>query len=878
MGRTIRQRSAVLNPLPSHSPRGRTPPIILGAGETAGTKDTTHQTTPCSVDEKAPPLMTRPDLLAYAARLHRHGITPLPTRSDGTKAPAVKWREWTTTRPGPNELKTWFAPGNTDGIGMLTGTPSGGITMLEIEGRAIDLIDPIAARMTERGLADLWARINNGWVERSPSGGIHWHYRTSRPRPNTKLARRPGSVPGAVDVLIETRGEGGFTILAPSNGRTHPTGQRWELLRGGPNTTPTITANEQDLLFAVLAEFDQTPTVNTPAAPPPRTTTATPGTGLRPGDDYAAQHTWDDILTPHGWTKGAPMGAGHTWTRPGKNTRDGISATTGQADDGVDRLYVFTTSTEFEACRPYGKFAAYAVLNGYGNDLAAAARDLAQQGYGQRQQAAPKPAAHHTPPPPTPPAASINEPDQAPAVDDEPAAWAAINLQPHLDGTHQPVTPTLLPRADGVCLLYPGLVHSLHGESESGKSLVLQLETIRLINHGHDVLYIDFESDPASITERLTTFGASPTAITNHFHYINPDVSPNATPNDIQAWTNMLARPYTLAVIDGVTDSLGVFGLSTKDNDDIARWQRILPKQVARATGAAVAVIDHVVKDVEARGRFAIGGQAKMAGLTGAGYTVEIIQPLGRGIRGIIALRVGKDRPGHIRGHAGPFRKTDRTQEAARIIIDSTTNPPAVTIEPPTQTADTNETTARPFRLTGLMEKISRYIEQSTQPPTQRQINLAITGKESVQKNVTAAINTLITEGWISVHEGPRNSTLHASINPYRQKQDPQSDMYSPPAGAAADAGDGTPNQRLSHCRSSVVPVSSNDSQIECLSVSTPLGGRDTETLKPPPTDTRLSSTPQHPPRDPRHPPRTTVRYIDGDYRTINLETGETEQ
>ena len=34
----------------------------------------------------------------------------------------------------------------------------------------------------------------------------------------------------------------------------------------------------------------------------------------------------------------------------------------------------------------------------------------------------------------------------------------------------------LLERTDGQCLLYPGLIHSFHGEPESGKSLIMQAE------------------------------------------------------------------------------------------------------------------------------------------------------------------------------------------------------------------------------------------------------------------------------------------------------------------------------------------------------------------------------------------------------------------
>ncbi|MFD0358268.1 phage/plasmid primase, P4 family [Streptomyces sp. NPDC127110] len=68
------------------------------------------------------------------------------------------------------------------------------------------------------------------------------------------------------------------------------------------------------------------------------------------------------------------------WQRPGKDGRE-PSATTGRAMDR-DRLYVFTTSTEFVAERPYTKFGAYALLN-HSGDHSAAAKELRRQGYGK---------------------------------------------------------------------------------------------------------------------------------------------------------------------------------------------------------------------------------------------------------------------------------------------------------------------------------------------------------------------------------------------------------------------------------------------------------------------------------------------------------------
>ncbi|NEK47264.1 hypothetical protein GR250_39010, partial [Rhizobium leguminosarum] len=55
-----------------------------------------------------------------------------------------------------------------------------------------------------------------------------------------------------------------------------------------------------------------------------------------------------------------------------------------------------------------------------------------------------------------------------------PSTWEPVDLSAILSGDYVAPRPTLLTRDDGVSLLYPGLTHSVHGESESGKSMVLQ--------------------------------------------------------------------------------------------------------------------------------------------------------------------------------------------------------------------------------------------------------------------------------------------------------------------------------------------------------------------------------------------------------------------
>lgn len=200
-------------------------------------------------------------------------------------------------------------------------------------------------------------------------------------------------------------------------------------------------------------------------------------------------------------------------------------------------------------------------------------------------------------------------------VDDGPPSWSPVNINQARRGVGA-TAPTVLARSDGACLFYPGKTHSVHGESESGKSWLVQCATAECLLAGESVLYLDFEDDAGPVAERLILLGVSPKVVDDptRFVYVHPD-QPPTTDAERAAFDNLLGGSYALAVIDGVTDSMGVFGLSTKDNDDVARWQRTLPKAIARQTGAAVVCVDHVTKDSDSRGRFALGGQHKMAGL-----------------------------------------------------------------------------------------------------------------------------------------------------------------------------------------------------------------------------------------------------------------------
>ena len=332
--------------------------------------------------------MTNNNVLDAALAWHHAGASVVRAAIDGTKRPDGAWKQYQTRRPTEDVVRRWFEDGH-PGVGIILGSVSGGLEMLEFEGRAVaeqrhEEFDEIAEAS---GLGGVWQRIKGGYCEQTPSGGYHLVYRVTGGDVlgNTKLARRPATEeelaakPGEkVKVLVETRGEGGFVVTAPSHGSVHPSGQPWQLLVGHPETITTITAAERNALFSIARMLDQMPTA--PEVPAQiRAEPAADLGGIKPGDDYEQRTDWSDILVPRGWQLLGQHGSTRYWRRPGKSD-PGPSATTGHADDR-DRLYVFTTSTEFDSERPYTKFGAYALLE-HGGDHSVAAKELRRQGYG----------------------------------------------------------------------------------------------------------------------------------------------------------------------------------------------------------------------------------------------------------------------------------------------------------------------------------------------------------------------------------------------------------------------------------------------------------------------------------------------------------------
>ncbi len=328
--------------------------------------------------------------VAAALAAYDAGLNPYPPKEDGSKRPDA--RTWTVFRD--KRLKYEQVPmafAGRSGVGIFTGrvfTPTGhadvGIECLEFD-------DPTAyaAFMSKAEDApDVRAiveAVRTGYEEQTPSGGIHLFYYCTAVEGNQKLAQRPKRGDekqhenDTVKTLIETRGRGGYVIVAPSHGRVHPSGKPYVLRGGGFGSIVTITPEQRQTLFALAREFDQMPRQKRTRSQRATGSTSA-GAGNRPGDDFNRRATWNDVLGPLGWEQNGGTGATAYWRRPGAS-QGSKDATTNA--DGTDRLYVHSTSAApFETDRYYTKFQAFALLY-HDGDFKAAAETLRKQGYGR---------------------------------------------------------------------------------------------------------------------------------------------------------------------------------------------------------------------------------------------------------------------------------------------------------------------------------------------------------------------------------------------------------------------------------------------------------------------------------------------------------------
>jgi putative DNA primase/helicase len=308
---------------------------------------------------------------------HNAGINVVPIAPDGTKRPAVPWKEYQSRRVPLRQLREWFEPNRLFGIGVVTGEISGYLELIDFDTR--EMFSKWYQLLVLQGLGALVERVVAGYYEETPNG-VHVFVRSSMSEGNRKLASRQIG-PEEQKSLIETRGQGGIAVIAPSCGSVHPSGRPYVLLSGSLLSIQVVTASERQKLLDAACTLDELPKEEEEVrhfAPKAKVIPRSIDDGLLPGQIFNERASWENILLPHGWTlKRYDQHGKGEWLRPGKKGR-GLSATTNWG--GHNFLYVFSTSTNFEARVPYSPFAAYTLVN-WNGDFKASCRALARLGY-----------------------------------------------------------------------------------------------------------------------------------------------------------------------------------------------------------------------------------------------------------------------------------------------------------------------------------------------------------------------------------------------------------------------------------------------------------------------------------------------------------------
>lgn len=266
------------------------------------------------------------------------GFSCLPTKKD--KTPAVS--AWKGIEISPEAFIAY-------GIGVKCGIASGNMECIDFDNHFGDAKDILTDFMNIEGVRNIYVKHKLP-IQSTTSGGYHLLYRCRLVEGNMKLARRAKmnkekNRPEA-DVLIETRGEGGYFIIAPTSG--------YECVKNDLCIVNEITKGERDILLTAAKTFNTWVDHNY----------KTNQDGERPGtifnNDVCSLDEMRDALLSAGW---ADLNGGK-WRRPGK--KEGVSATLGKAADKI--FYNFSGSAyPFDMDHGYTAFQVVGLLKYDGN-------------------------------------------------------------------------------------------------------------------------------------------------------------------------------------------------------------------------------------------------------------------------------------------------------------------------------------------------------------------------------------------------------------------------------------------------------------------------------------------------------------------------------
>lgn len=317
-----------------------------------------------------------------ALKYHKAGFHVVPVGQD--KRPLCKWKQYQTAQTAEDVQRLWQSP--SWGIAAITGI--NGLECIDVDEK-YDVNGDLFLR---------YQRINDKYSDGSiafpyltvcstMNGGYHIFYKCDAVQGNQKLAMRPATAeemnkhnasatkkldnPNRLpQVLIETRGEGGYVLITPTPG--------YSVEYGAMRSIPEITQEQRYNLLMNARRFDE---VEVPASEIDIQAKKQPvQDGKTPWDDYNEKQDIISLLESYGWSVVYEDSARVHMLRPG----DSSTKTSGNYHKQHNLFRCHSTST----CLPPDKsLTASAIYTYYehGGDFKAATKELAGQGFGEQQ-------------------------------------------------------------------------------------------------------------------------------------------------------------------------------------------------------------------------------------------------------------------------------------------------------------------------------------------------------------------------------------------------------------------------------------------------------------------------------------------------------------
>jgi hypothetical protein len=183
------------------------------------------------------------------------GLLPIKYDDAGNVAlnqhgqPKHGWEPYQERRATPDELERWLDAG-VQAFAVVGGKISGNL----------EIIDFDVARLFHRWFDEVEPLIEQYGLPHQQTGSLTGYqvaYRASNRKGNQKLAWVPNdSEETGREIAIETRGEGGYAIFAPS---LHPSGHHYTMIEGDFAEIPTIPEAVADVLLQAARRLCEMP-------------------------------------------------------------------------------------------------------------------------------------------------------------------------------------------------------------------------------------------------------------------------------------------------------------------------------------------------------------------------------------------------------------------------------------------------------------------------------------------------------------------------------------------------------------------------------------------------------------------------------------------